>query len=295
MHALASVLATAVCAVRLGPAWHAHGQHHGHVRSAALAMGGAVGLQPLSVVHKVPSLSSAVQFYQSSFGLDVSASGTADGGRPYSLLCHPGVEGSLCLKLVEMPGAGYDAASGYGGLSVRVTDLEAVAATVAANGGRIVKEPSSVDYGASLFPDEDEETVTSVQQALVTDPDGYPVLLYQGSGEDPALLCAVRLNVHEWKRSEEWYQQVLGWSKLRWQAALPREASITVTVGPEGLPVGPCGPIDGAARPAVLLRYAYGSAPIQGADALEALVVRAASAETDRVQDPDGYQIVFEK
>ena len=160
--------AAAVCAVQLSPARPAHAQRRLYSRSYAAAMDAAAsdGPQPLRVVHKVPDLSSAVQFYQQSLGLDVSSSGTSDDGRPYSLLCHSAVEGALCLELIETPDERYDPSSGYAGLSIRVADLEAVTVAIAANGGKIVVPPSTVDYGASLFPDEDDEMVTSVHQAL---------------------------------------------------------------------------------------------------------------------------------
>ena len=41
------------------------------------------------------------------------------------------------------------------------------------------------------------------------------MLLYEDQAKERAQLSAVRVDVHEWKESEEWYARTLGWSTVR--------------------------------------------------------------------------------
>ena len=57
----------------------------------------------------------------------------------------------------------------------------------------MLRETETIEYAAALIPDEDDEkTVTPVVEALVSDPAGYPVLLYEGAADSaPGQRCAM--------------------------------------------------------------------------------------------------------
>lgn len=198
-------------------------------------------------------------------------------------------EAALKLELSQREGAAYTEAGGYRGLSARVPDVAAAVEVATANGGTVLKEPAVLKYGPSQVPDEEDETVTPIMQALVADPAGYPLLLYQdpeceGRGE----LSAARIDVTAWKPSEAWWCG-LGFSTLRWQSNLPLEASITVTVGSEGATTGIPGPLGGSGS-VLQLRYVYSSPHVTQPGGLEAIMLEGAS---NAESEPDGYPVVF--
>ena len=65
-----------------------------------------------------------------------------------------------------------------------------------------VVEPKTVEHGASLIPDQPDDTVTPIKQATVQDPSGATLVLWEG-GSAPTLSAAL-LPVHEWKKSQSW-------------------------------------------------------------------------------------------
>lgn len=83
---------------------------------------------------------------------------------------------------------------------------------------------------------------------------------------------------------------------MRWQACLPRETSIVVSVGDASAHAGgvigsPAGPVGGGG-PVVQLRYRYSSAVVAQAAGLEALVLSGVPATEG---EPDAYPLVFER
>ena len=63
-------------------------------------------------------------------------------------------------------------------------------------------------------------------------PSGCPLLLYEDTNATAAVLTGARLNVYEWEKSQKWWESELGWTTLRWNSNVHREASLTVTLGP---------------------------------------------------------------
>ena len=234
------------------------------------------------VVHEVRDLSQTAAFYEGCFGLSALP---VDGRTVLAASSGAG----LGLELLDSPRAeGYDAGGAYSGLSVLTPDLDAALAAARSHGGAVLSAPELVEYGASLVPDEEEETTTPVRQAAVADPDGYPLLLYEGGGGGGAVLTGVRLDVYEWKSSQTWYEETLGWKTLRWQSNVPSDASVTVTLGAErDGAVGPCGPVAAGEPPVVHARYRYGCKPTKLAG-VKAMVL---GGEGGELADPDGVPI----
>ena len=74
------------------------------------------------------------------------------------------------------------------------------------------------------------------------------------------MLSGARMDVHTWKASQDWYEG-LGWSLLRWNSNVHREASLTVTLGPKPAdpPASPRGYLPEQCSHAVVqLMYIYG-------------------------------------
>ena len=86
----------------------------------------------------------------------------------------------------------------------------------------------------------------------------------------------------------------MGWSTVRWQSNVHREASLTVTLA-AAAPTEPVGP-RGATEPVLQLTYQYGCSPIvpQLSGGLKALVLDGAGKAADATADPDGYIVQFE-
>jgi catechol 2,3-dioxygenase-like lactoylglutathione lyase family enzyme len=248
----------------------------------------AVTLQ--RVAHSVSDMSAVCAFYAETLGLATLEEGTCADGRTRCLL--GGDAAALQLELRQSDGpAGFREDGGYRGLSARVPDVAAAAITAASSGGSVLVAPSNVKYGPALVPDEDDQTVTNVTQAVVADPAGFPLLLFQdeacaGKGQ----LCAARLDVTAWKASEAWWTG-RGLATLRWQSSLPREASIVVTVGQPGTEAGPCGLVGGGGSAVLQLRYVYSAANVLQAGGLEALVFKG---DADIAGEPDGYPVVVQ-
>ena len=90
----------------------------------------------------------------------------------------------------------------------------------------------------------------------------------------------------------------LGWSTLRWNSNVHREASLTVTMGaePADPPVGPRGYTVPSTTPVVQITYVYGCSPVDGAKSgLNALILAAGDEEDNKeLADPDAYRIVLQ-
>ena len=85
----------------------------------------------------------------------------------------------------------------------------------------------------------------------------------------------------------------LGWKLLRYNSNVHREASLTITVGPEReSPVGPRGDAHGAV---VQLTYVYGSKKVSSAGGLDSIVLAAGTrplvSDVEALTDPDGYAV----
>ena len=253
------------------------------------------------VVHRASDPAKVAQFYESCIGLQQLA---ADGA---TLLGRS--EAGLCLEVV--PG---DASGGYATLSARVPDVDEAVRKVRdwyGEDATAVVEAETVEHGASLIPDQPDDTVTPIKQATVQDPSGATLVLWEG-GSAPTLSAAL-LPVYEWKTSQSWcalpcllervssleltspfptrrYEETLGWSTLRQQSNVPLEASMTFTLGvPADEAPGPCGPMGDEPAGVLQIRYDYGSKKPKVEDGLVALVVGSGTA--DALSDPDGYPV----
>ena len=88
------------------------------------------------------------------------------------------------------------------------------------------------------------------------------------------------------------YESV-GWTTLRWNSNVHREASLTVTVGAKAeAAVGPRGHVAPLSAPVLQLEYAYGCKPIKQKP-LATLVIAAADGEHAELTDPDDYSVRF--
>ena len=243
------------------------------------------------VVHRVSDPHVCAAFYSKTLGLATVEE------KPRVVLAAE-ADSALRLELVQHDDAGFSPHGGYLGLTARVPDLKAAIATAKAAGGTLLEEASIVEHPPALIPDEDDESKTPIFQAKIADPCGYPVLLYEAGLEanpNPPALCAVRLSVHAWKFSQEYFERACGWSTLRWQSNLPLDASITVTMGDASLAgaIGPCGPVASDSDTSVLqLYYAYDSDVIGHDDGLQSLVIKGGNKACGA--DPDSYPITFD-
>lgn len=251
-------------------------------RHAPLRMdGGAL----LRVVHGVVDVEAVANFYTA--GLGLSSSTLPDG---HVLL---GDVKGLRLELCTDADGAYEPKGGYRGLSLRVPDVAAALVAASASGGSVLSEPGTIVHGPSQTPEEPDSMDNEIVEAIVADPAGYPVLLHEAEGCTTAAFSGARCDCHEWKASQEWWES-LGWSTVRWQSNVHREASLTVTLA-AAAPTEPVGP-RGATEPVLQLTYQYSCAPIvpQPSGGLGALVLAAADNAAAATADPDGYAVRFE-
>lgn len=254
--------------------------------AATAARAGAL----LRVTHEVSDAKAVGEFYERCLGV-----ASADG-----LLGQAGA--GLRLELVTTEGGAYDGGGGYEGLIARVPSVAKVVAAVAEAGGAVLREEATVTYGPALVPDEEADSAkaksTPVVEALVSDPAGYPILLYEVAGTEGTLLSGARLETNEWKKSQEWWE-ALGWKTVRWQSHVPQAAALTVTVAADGAPspeeMGPRGSLADSSVPVVQLTYDYGSKPVKQKAGLGAIVLAAAAGDAGALEgNPDDYPIRME-
>lgn len=167
------------------------GLHRPAATRAPLPCASATAAPLQRVVHRASDPARVAEFYESCVGLEKLA---ADGA---TLLGRS--EDGLCLEVV--PG---DASGGYATLSARVPNVDEAVQKVRDWYGSeaAMVEPKTIEHGASLIPDQPDDTVTPIKQATVQDPSGATVVLWEG-GSAPTLSAAC-LQVHEWKKSQSW-------------------------------------------------------------------------------------------
>ena len=268
-------------------AYQALGGHVGSAGATHRLTTPQMAMHVRQVVHRVAALQPVSTFYQECFGFKELSS---NGGRTR---LGSGAEGALCVELLDA-GTGYDPTGGYRGLHVRVPSVADALSAVEQHGGSVVSRATTFEYGPSLEPDEDEESTTPVLEALVADPSGYPLRLWEAEGTTTAL-STIRLDVLSWKKSVAWYEETGGLTKLRWASMVPKEAAILVTMGPQmdPLALGPCGPLGDEERAVVQLQYKYNAESIDGDGGLDALVL-GGKGEGSEETDLDNYKVRFE-
>ena len=252
------------------------------------------------VVHRVGDQEAVGRFYESCVGLE-------------ALPCPPGnkecmvvgaSEDALCLELVSG-----SASTGYAMLCARVPSVDEAVERVRKwcadtdDAAAVQKEPATIEHTASLIPDQPEEEFNPVKQATVCDPSGASVVLWEAGGEaggGAATLTGVRLEVYEWKKSQTWYEQSLGWATLRHQSNVPLEAGLTITVG-EKAAGGEAPSVWGAEAAeakggVVMVHYGYGTKKAKCPDGLVSLVVDRPGmgpGMSHELADPDGYPVLL--
>ena len=251
----------------------------------------------LKVSHAVDDVDATAAFYTACLGLESSE---VAGG---AMLSAPGDASGLSLELQQEAGAswsetkGWQGAegAGYQGLMARVPSVADACATAVANGGKVLREIETVNHGASMMPEENEELDNPVVEALVADPSGFPLLLHECDGAEAACLSGARLSVYEWKKSQEWYEK-LGLQTVRWNSNVHREASLTITLGAAAAdpPVGPRGHLPPSSAPVLQLMYIYGAPPVEVADCgLRGITIGGGEAAKE-LSDPDAYKVVLQ-
>ncbi|HAN45015.1 MAG TPA: lactoylglutathione lyase [Cyanobacteria bacterium UBA8156] len=65
----------------------------------------------------------------------------------------------------------YEVGDGFGHIALGVTDIYGTCATIAAKGGKVVREPGPMKHGSTVI-------------AFVEDPDGYKIELIQMAGRE---------------------------------------------------------------------------------------------------------------
>ena len=246
----------------------------------------------LKVVHQVSDLEAVASFYTGAFGLKVLPTESAD-GRARNLLASGGA--SPQVELVHTEGGAFADGAGYRGISMRVPNVTDAVAAAMTHGGSVLEDTENVKHGPSNVPEEDDEVITPVVEAVVADPSGFPVHLYEAECAE-GVICGVRFDVYEWKKSSEWYESELGWKTLRFQSDVPRKARLALLMGEPGAEgvVGPVGAAsDEQPSPLLTLRYVYGCAEREGKSGLEALVLAGGDGGAAELHDPDANPIVL--
>ena len=249
------------------------------------------------VLHGVDNLEATTAFYTSCLGMAASEDGdsvqltSSAGGLGLELRREAGA------AFVAVPGYQHREGAGYQGTMAWVPSVADAVAKAVANGGTVLREEETINHGASLEPEEDEELDNPVVEALVADPCGYPVLLCECAEATAPCIAGVRMAVHTWKKSQAWYEG-LGWKTVRWNSNVHREASLTVSLSAAVAdpPIGPRGSLPPATTPILQLNYIYGSTPVPSdKGGFGGLVFAAADGESPaELADEDGYKVVLE-
>ena len=137
----------------------------------------------LRVSHAVNDVEATAAFYEKCLGLQRASSGDA-----VHLSAQDGA--GLCLELTAKKGGAFEEDAGYQGLSARVPSVADAVAAATAAGGSVVSEPTTVEHGPSMIPEEPDETENMVVEATVADPSGYPLLLHECAEAEAAMLRA---------------------------------------------------------------------------------------------------------
>lgn len=246
----------------------------------------------LRVVHRVEDVDTVANFYSKAFGFDCDP---VEGMDERARKRVAGSADTPQLELVSTENGAYIDGASYQGLSLRVPDVADAVSAALEHGGSVIKDTKEIEHGPSNEPEEDDNVVTLVVEAVVSDPSGFPVHLYQADCTQ-GTITGVRLDVYEWKQSSEWYAAELGWRQVRWQSNLVREASFSVLMGEpdcEGVP-GPVGALtDDQPSPVLSLCYKYGCKPYSEDTGLEAIVLSAGDGSPTELQDLDSNQFQF--
>jgi lactoylglutathione lyase len=117
---------------------------------------------------RVGDLERSLAFYTGAMGMRLLRRKDYPGGRFTLAFVGYGDESDTAvLELTHnWDTSAYEIGSGYGHIAIGVDDIQATCASIAAAGGRVVREPGPMKHGSTVI-------------AFVEDPDGYKVELIE--------------------------------------------------------------------------------------------------------------------
>lgn len=223
-------------------------------------------------------------------------------------------DAGLRVKFVPIEGGGHQNAKdladrlpdarrhehGYDGLVVRVPSVADALAAGEKNGGIVVRGADKMMYIGALIPEQRGEVQTNITEAMISDPAGYPVHLYEVAEQTP-LLAGAQLLVVNWPGHKKFWE-ALGWTTVRDQSLVPFVAARTWNMAaqpgaPDPKDMGPRGAWKGPTEPVVQLRYDFGCTRLKmNPKGLAAIVLKAADGVSPQKIDnpPEGFPIVLE-
>ncbi len=124
---------------------------------------------------RVGDLERSLAFYTGAMGMRLLRRKDYPGGRFTLAFVGYGDESDTAvLELTHnWDTSAYEIGSGYGHIAIGVDDIQATCASIAAAGGRVVREPGPMKHGSTVI-------------AFVEDPDGYKVELIELSSRASA-------------------------------------------------------------------------------------------------------------
>jgi lactoylglutathione lyase len=124
---------------------------------------------------RVGDLERSLAFYTGAMGMRLLRRKDYPGGRFTLAFVGYGDESDTAvLELTHnWDTSAYEIGSGYGHIAIGVDDIQATCASIAAAGGRVVREPGPMKHGSTVI-------------AFVEDPDGYKVELIELSSRPSA-------------------------------------------------------------------------------------------------------------
>jgi lactoylglutathione lyase len=122
----------------------------------------------LHTMVRVGDLERSLAFYTGAMGMRLLRRKDYPGGRFTLAFVGYGDESDTAvLELTHnWDTSAYEIGSGYGHIAIGVDDIQATCASIAAAGGRVVREPGPMKHGSTVI-------------AFVEDPDGYKVELIE--------------------------------------------------------------------------------------------------------------------
>jgi len=193
----------------------------------------------------VSDIERSSNFYCSILGMDVISPRLPDG----STLIGYKTQSDCNIKLLKSTKSICHGDGGFLGIGIESIYAAKIFRKAKKQGVPIITKLGDFAYGASLFPDEDEEAQTPVRYGRLTDPDGYPIEVSEplqsgifdsvtsvSRDKKKEMECRIKkltLGVVELDESVDFYtslglQQLLRRSNV---FSLPREASMVAWVG----------------------------------------------------------------
>ncbi|KAH7545732.1 hypothetical protein FEM48_Zijuj01G0124900 [Ziziphus jujuba var. spinosa] len=152
----------------------------------------------LHAVYRVGNLDRTIKFYTEALGMKLLRKRDVPEEKYSNAFLGFGPEEShFVVELTYNYGvSSYDIGTGFGHFAIATPDVYKLVEHIRANGGKVTREPGTVQGGSTVF-------------AFVNDPDGYSFeLIQRESFSEP--LCQVMLRVGDLERSIKFYEKALG-------------------------------------------------------------------------------------